>query len=572
MAAAVDPTSATPFSLPGPLLRAIFKYNFPVNTLMAVATCKHLHATLAEQLKAAVRFRKTEWVILGELQTANLNNRAGQIVGVKPEDSSRCAVQVDGLSCKSQNQMKLSQQQRAGFLHTMGHAMEVPTREVGSRMVGVSRFKLYAFHSSNRGMLAAVRLPAHGEIVTGSLEGKYEEVTDDARTLPIFASETKIPRELAMFAEKQGQSPLMADLGRPILLRQVVPLSKFRDPGDGECLGSTRLRLHDRYGVMRHKEWFTDAGPTVVAWLDQADFTLADMRQVWRFCVKALKAMTFRRHAQTLNAFGSFDPRRKLSDQDLQNMWQESAMMEPVTETVFHDESPARIEPDEARTVVEVQQESTISHDRIPSSVAELACVVTFHRTPEALDRALGQSDLGRRLREMGQTLKPAWAHGAKILVEGLTEETWTRACQDAGLTLNLRPGDVVLPTNALTNILGEIQKIPHSSRPRLKAGKEVISIPDLSHFADLSDRPGPSSSVSFSQDSSLSSDASETGWLAFIDGLRDKILHVPIPSGYTSLTFVHQPEEAPVTPRSMVTESDSANAGVNLVNPRVYQ
>jgi hypothetical protein len=533
MAAAVDPTSATPLSLPGNLLRAIFKYNFPVNTLMAVATCKHLHATLAEQLKAAVRFRKTEWVILGELQTANLNNRAGQIVEVKPEDSSRCAVQVDGLSLKSQNQML----QTLGFLNIT---------EVGSRMVGVSHFKLYAFRSSNRGMLAAVRLHAIGEIVTGSLEGKYEEVTLDDGSPPIFASETKIPRELSMFAEKQGQSPLMADLGRPILFRQLVPLSKLCHFGDAICSASTQLRLY---------------GPTVVAWLDQADFTLADMRQVWRFYNKVM-------------AFHDIndDAPHELSDQDLQYMWQASAM-EPVTESVCHDESPAKIEPDEARAVVEVQQASTISHDRIPSDVAELACVVTFHRTPEALDRALGQSDLGRRLREMGQTLKPAWAHGAKILVEGLTEETWTRACQDAGLTLNLRPGDVVLPANALTNILGEIQKIPRSSRPRLKAGKEVISIPDLSHFADLSDnRPGPSSSVSFIQDSSLSSDASETGWLAFIDGLRDKIQNVPIPSGYTSLTFVHQPEEAPVTPRSMVTESDSANAGVNLVNPRVYQ
>lgn len=517
--------------------------------LMAVATCKHLHATLAEQLKAAVRFRKTEWVILGELRTANLNNRAGQIVGVKPEDSSRCAVQVDGLSCKLQNQMRL-----------MGHAM-AETREVGSRMVGVSRFKLYAFHSSNRGMLAAVRLHTTGEIVIGSLEGKYEEVTADNGSRPIFTSEAKIPRELAMFAEKQGQSPLMADLGRPILLRQVVPLSKLRESEFDKCSPSAQLRIHDRHGPPRHNfGWLGDPGPTVVAWLDQADFTLADMRQVWRFNGK-------------VRAFhGNCFDCRILSDQDLQNMWQESAM-EPVTESVCHDESPAKIEPDEARTVVEVQQASTISHDRIPSSVAELACVVTFHRTPEALDRALGQSDLGRRLHEMGQTLKPAWANGAKILVEGLTEETWTRACQDAGLTEDLRPGDVVLPTNALASILGEIQKIPHSSRPRLKGGKEGISIPDLSHFADLSDaRPGPSSSVGFSQDSSLSSDASETGWLAFIDGLRDKILHVPIPSGYTSLTFVHQPEEAPVTPRSMVTESDSGNAGVNLVNPRVYQ
>eukprot|EP00435_Cladocopium_sp_Y103_P041272 s2939_g11.t1 len=251
-------------------------------------------------------------------------------------------------------------------------------------------------------------------------------------------------------------------------------------------------------------------GPIVVAWLDQADFTLDDMCQVWRFNEKVID---FHFEREVGNG-----PGPPLSDQDLQNMWQESATeQEPVTETVFHAESPARIKPDEARTVVEVQQESTISHGRISSGVAELACVATFHRTPEALDRALRQSDLGRCLREMGQTLKPAWANGAKILVEGLTEETWTRACQDAGLTMNLRPSDVVLPANALPNILGEIQKIPHSSRPRLKAGKGVISIPDLSQFRDLSDNgAGPSSTVTFDSSSS-SQDVSESGWWAFM-------------------------------------------------------
>ena len=532
--------------------------------LRAVATCQNLHGTLAKQLNNAVRFRKTEWVILGEIEAADFNNRVGQILGVKPEDCSRCAVQVDGLSCKWQNQKIMDASTRGMSRRIVRGGVEVPARESGSRMVGLSRFKLYAFRLSNRGMLAAVRIHAHRDLhlLSGPLQGKYEEVNPHDwgdQAVPFCVSETQIPRELAMFTKQHGTSPLMADLERPIVFRQILPL------GHGSVCGATTVLLAcDRHGVMGVDvaTLMTYSGPNVVAWLDQADFTLDNMCQVFRF------------HAKVRFHHKAFDS--PLSDQGLQNMWQESATKEPVTETIFHDESPATIKPDEARTLVEVQHESTISHGSIPSNVAELACIVTFHRTTEALDRAVRQSDLGQRLQEMGQTLKPAWANGAKILVEGVTQETWTRACQDSGLTQNLRlrPGDVVLPANALTNILGEIQKIPHSSRPRLKAGKGVISIPDLSQFADLSDNgPGPSSS-SVTFDSSLSSqDASESGWSAFIDGLRDKILHVPIPSaGYTSQTYVHEPEEAPVTPRSNVTQSDSANAGINIVNPRIFR
>lgn len=73
-----------------------------------------------------------------------------------------------------------------------------------------------------------------------------------------------------------------------------------------------------------------------------------------------------------------------------------------------------------------------------------------------------------------------------------------------------------------------KVQKIPRSSRPRLKHGKEVISVPDLLEFADLSNnRPGASSDVTFvSTESSEVSD--RLGWAAFIDGFRGKILHVP--------------------------------------------
>ena len=532
MAAVEDPACKTLLSVPRCLLQKIFTYNFPVNMLRAVGTCNILCTTLAMELKAAVRFRKTEWVIVGECEAADFNNRVGQIIGVKPDNCRRCAVQVDGLSSGSQNQIRKPSNSlgRAIWSEFVGL-----TREVGSRMVGLSRFKLYAFRASSRGMLAAVRLAANGEVSPGGpLEGKCEKI--DAQ-FSVFASETKIPWGLAMFGQQQGQSPLMADLGRPILLRQVVPLCDLQKQFGWNCYAASQLRS-DPATVGSALEWSYDAGPTVVAWLDQTDFTLDDFRQVWRLNRKAVDFHDFHEDS---------DPRPSLSALELETMWFESATkQEPVFETVFHDEAPATIKPDEARNLVETQHESTILHQPVPSGAA-LACFITFHRTPEALDRALERSDLGQRLRAVGQTLKPRWAGGAKILVEGLTEAAWTRGCQDAGLALHLRPGDVILPADALPKILAEVQKIPRPNRPRLKAGKEMISIPDLSRFADVSENSATLMESASSQDSLESS-----GWTAFIHGLRDKIQHVPFPQGYTSRTFIQEPEDAPVTPRSM--------------------
>eukprot|EP00435_Cladocopium_sp_Y103_P043700 s2939_g12.t1 len=189
--------------------------------LRAVATCKHLQGTLAKQLKAAVRFQKAEWVILGEIEAANFNNRVGQIVGAKPENSCRCAVEVDGLR---QNQ------EISWLFHS--------TTQKLSRMVGLSRFKLYAFRLSNRDMLAAVRIHARRDLVSGPLREKYVQVKN-FDGWPSFISETRVPRELAIFADQQGQGqcPLMTDLGRPIVFHQVVPLSNLDDiPNVSKCL------------------------------------------------------------------------------------------------------------------------------------------------------------------------------------------------------------------------------------------------------------------------------------------------------------------------------------------------
>ena len=208
----------------------------------------------------------------------------------------------------------------------------------------------------------------------------------------------------------------------------------------------------------------------------------------------------------------------------------------------------------------------------MPSTMGELACVVTFHRTPRSLDRAVSQSDSGRRLLEKGVNLKPCWANGAKILVEGLTEEIWKEACRDADENSELRPAHVVLPSSALSEILAEVQKIPHSSRPRIKAGQATISVPELWQFTDLSDtgaRGSQESSYAFISANSSTATSEMSGWAAFIDGLRKKIMHVPLGPLNVTRGFIHEPEEALITPRSEATESEHGHLGIN---PRLFR
>ena len=311
------------------------------------------------------------------------------------------------------------------------------------------------------------------------------------------------------------------------------------------------------------------AGPTIIAWQDQSDFSLDDMKHVWEFQAKALM--------EYLIIYGKLQvglPTVKTVSKDtLVRLWREAAEVNGIsTQEIVHKEPPAAILPDEAQKLVEAQLASTIQSGPMPSTMGELACVLTFHRTPASLDRAVRRSDSGRRLLEKGVNLKPCWANGAKILVEGLTEDVWKQACQDAGENPELRPAHVVLPSSALSEILAEVQKIPHSSRPRIKAGQATISVPDLSQFTDLSDtgaRGSQESSYSFISSNSSTVTSEMSGWAAFIDGLQEKIMHVPLGPLNVMRGFIHEPEEAAITPRSVATESEPANSGIN---PRLFQ
>ena len=508
-------------SLSGRLLSEVFNYNYPISMLKAVACCQHVHMALAEDLKAALRFQRADWVIFEEVDEPGsvggneINQQIGQILG--NATCTYCSVQVDD--------------------------------EIARR----SRFTLRRIPATVRAVYLHCRteleVPSHtGFLFSTCYEGRF--------------SETWIPAELAN-TESEGQLSLMAELGCPLLLRQAVPAGVMRPamyPWTPAC-AATKLRC----ALEESLAHFLREGPTIVAWLDGADFTFEDMRQVWEF-------------SESVSEY--FDgvpwlPRRQLPMDDMLRMWNESAMVQEfpeTTETIFHAESPAIIKPEDAARLAEAQWASCIAAAPRPS-IAQLAFVLTFARTTESLDRAMKQCDPGRRLCGMGQTLRPPWANHAKILVEGLTEEIWKTACQDAGVTLELRPFHVVIPADDLASVLAEVQKIPRASRPRLKAGKKILEVPDLAQFADISDsgrHESWKSGISTLEPSVADSGTSERCGLAFMESLREKIIHLPLGPLNISRTFIHEPEEAPITPRSLATESDPVN-GDFRVNPRLF-
>ena len=529
---------ATLLLLPKPLLEKVFSYNFPINMLRAVACCQQLHTALGEKLKTSTHFATADWVILGEIDKPGFNGRVGQITKLRLQDRTRYAVQVDGLSEWGPFQVGT-----------------MPTLEEGiGRPFSLSRFKLQKIPTT----VCAVRLPTQldecfslypsDSFVQRGFNFEYVRPSDSVsftckhdrhygQTLTVSAA--RIPCQLAIFSNPDGQSPTMEALGRPVVLRQVISAHAALDDVS-HCQASGVLRGDENQNC----EWsLTSAGPTIIAWQDQSDFTLDDMKQVWQF-----------HHAAHLHMMMELP---NLKDK-LVRLWKEAAEVNNTsTQEVVHEEPPAEISPDEAQRLVEAQLASTIQSEPMPSTMGELACVVTFHRTPRSLDRAVSQSDSGRRLLEKGVNLKPCWANGAKILVEGLTEDIWKHACRDAGANPELRPAHVVLPSGALSEILAEVQKIPHSSRPRIKAGQATISVPDLSMFGDLSDtgaRGSQESSYALISSNSSTVHSETSGWAAFIDGLREEIMHIPLGPLNVRHGFIHEPEETPITPRSVAT------------------
>ena len=186
-------------------------------------------------------------------------------------------------------------------------------------------------------------------------------------------------------------------------------------------------------------------------------------------------------------------------------------------------------------------------------------------------------------MREENAEIQPSWAKGAKVLVPGLTAETWA---QDTP-SLELGPYHAVVLPGDESEVMSTLQSLGRQ-RPRLKASSpaQTVTAPlDISVFREATD--SNISVKAFASEpeslSVLSSEAqtgsSSTGYemLARIEWLR------AVKDAVTSVQVVHLPvvglmiHEAPspmVTPRSEVTASDpgkTSTAGISSTNPRFF-
>mmetsp|Transcript_26475 Transcript_26475/g.56204 ORF Transcript_26475/g.56204 Transcript_26475/m.56204 type:complete len:719 (+) Transcript_26475:73-2229(+) len=116
-----------------------------------------------------------------------------------------------------------------------------------------------------------------------------------------------------------------------------------------------------------------------------------------------------------------------------------------------------------------------------------LALVMTFARQPRQFDLALFRSAPGQLKEAAGEELQPSWAHGARNLVLGLTEEVWSNARPD--LELNVR--HVIVRMQDKDDVIAALRDLPCRKRPHLKSGVPVVPIADPAFtelFKDESD------------------------------------------------------------------------------------
>eukprot|EP00930_Biecheleria_cincta_P038674 TRINITY_DN26561_c0_g1_i1.p2 TRINITY_DN26561_c0_g1~~TRINITY_DN26561_c0_g1_i1.p2 ORF type:complete len:276 (-),score=48.95 TRINITY_DN26561_c0_g1_i1:250-1077(-) len=169
--------------------------------------------------------------------------------------------------------------------------------------------------------------------------------------------------------------------------------------------------------------------------------------------------------------------------------------------TVWHSEPAAEISPEEAAQIQRSCWETSVarfaqysstsfaSHMHEPSQMEKRIVLLSFNRRPcefqEAIHSALASTFLGN-----GIDVRPSWAGGAIVLVEGLGMEDLH---DDIG-TWNVAVSDVDEPS-----IFEALQTLPCKIRPRLKPGIGRRLVPCDLDRCDVSD--DATDSVQFSTD-----------------------------------------------------------------------
>jgi len=145
--------------------------------------------------------------------------------------------------------------------------------------------------------------------------------------------------------------------------------------------------------------------------------------------------------------------------------------MDPLAQ---HMLARASIEgPDHAATPLKLPLNDDM--DMGTASLSEdgsVCCILLcFNRHPKEFKEALLQSDFAKAFAQRSVDMQPSWAHGAKIFVEGLTEE----ALQHSGIVpQDLRPWHVIAQKEDEASIHAVLHHLKYRIRPRVRFAETI--------------------------------------------------------------------------------------------------
>lgn len=128
-------------------------------------------------------------------------------------------------------------------------------------------------------------------------------------------------------------------------------------------------------------------------------------------------------------------------------------------------EPVAEIPPDEAALVCEERWASWVE-SRVQDRPGRQVSLLTFSRHPQELADMINSSELARSAVARGLDMRPAWAGGATVLVDGV-------GAQDFKETL--KPYHVVIDPRDEDAFMMSLQHLPYNSR---KLRGNAVSIP----------------------------------------------------------------------------------------------
>jgi hypothetical protein len=180
----------------------------------------------------------------------------------------------------------------------------------------------------------------------------------------------------------------------------------------------------------------------------------------------------------------------------------------------------------------------------VPSCIDDPAgvpiVILAFNKHPDLLTETVMKSQWGQQFATKGIQVRPDWARGAKIFVEGLTQDVLE---QTGTLASELRPWHVIILEQDREHVHAALESLSYRVKPRVKSTTSHIVALDV-----LKDGVSTSAGTDGAEESSPIN-------LSDIAMVKRTFISIPVPSM--------------LSPRSQYTHSSTDRLGIG--NPRVW-